>query len=301
MHAMHARLPKNFVLEERLERYAPAIELEPARLKGNWTKLCYPAIGKATQTDETTHTGEATHTGETTHAGEMTEGSYDELFLDLGCGKGIYLAGMARLHPNTLFVGIDSEPICVAYAAQRIVEQKLPNAVVVAGLARNLPSFFTAHELNTIQLNFPTPFPRKRDAARRVVNYEHLMLYRELLSPTGVLRLRTDSLPLRDFALDELAHAGFEVIHRSDDARAERPDEPLSEYEQRLCEQGARVYELVAHPSGNAAQTPRKPVSLMDYLPQDLDSLDYVPHGMQAAVTNLRNRKANARAKARIS
>ena len=35
-HGMHARLPKNFVLEERLERYARAIELAPAAWRGRW-------------------------------------------------------------------------------------------------------------------------------------------------------------------------------------------------------------------------------------------------------------------------
>lgn len=34
MHGMHARLPKNFVLEERLEQYAQVIELDPTRYAG---------------------------------------------------------------------------------------------------------------------------------------------------------------------------------------------------------------------------------------------------------------------------
>ena len=33
-HGLHARLPKNFVLEERIERYADAIELVPSGLRG---------------------------------------------------------------------------------------------------------------------------------------------------------------------------------------------------------------------------------------------------------------------------
>ena len=38
-HALHARLPKNFVLEERLERYGRVIELDPAA----WRKRYAPA------------------------------------------------------------------------------------------------------------------------------------------------------------------------------------------------------------------------------------------------------------------
>ena len=44
-HALHARLPKNFVLEERLERYADAIELTPERWRGRWAEACWRGIG----------------------------------------------------------------------------------------------------------------------------------------------------------------------------------------------------------------------------------------------------------------
>ena len=31
------------------------------------------------------------------------------------------------------------------------------------------------------------------------------------------------------------------------------------------------------------------PLSLVDYLPDDLEHMDYIPHGMQGTVINLRN------------
>ena len=60
MGAVHVRTPKNFVLEERLERYADAIETSPENYAGRWREACAP-------------TGSA---------------SYARLHLDLGCGKG---------------------------------------------------------------------------------------------------------------------------------------------------------------------------------------------------------------------
>ena len=36
MGAVHVRTPKNFVLEERLERYADAIETSPESYTGHW-------------------------------------------------------------------------------------------------------------------------------------------------------------------------------------------------------------------------------------------------------------------------
>ena len=45
MGAVHVRTPKNFVLEERLERYADAIETNPESYAGNWREACAPAGG----------------------------------------------------------------------------------------------------------------------------------------------------------------------------------------------------------------------------------------------------------------
>ena len=46
MGAVHVRTPKNFVLEERLERYADAIETNPEAYAGDWRRACAPADGK---------------------------------------------------------------------------------------------------------------------------------------------------------------------------------------------------------------------------------------------------------------
>ena len=40
MGAVHVRTPKNFVLEERLERYADAIETNPEAYVGDWRAAC---------------------------------------------------------------------------------------------------------------------------------------------------------------------------------------------------------------------------------------------------------------------
>lgn len=271
-HALHARLPKNFVLEERLERYGRAIELRPESLRGRWVEACSP-IGAD---------------------------PYREARLDLGCGKGGFVVEAARREPDVLFVAMDSEPICVAYAAQRICESGLPNVVVVPGTGMRVRELFSAGELSVIHLNFPTPFPRKRDAHKRMACMERLMDFRDVLTEGGEVRMRTDSQPLFDFMLTQVPLAGYELLWESRDARAERPDDPASEYERRLGAKGARVLALTATPGPapeHVEQTAE--LSLAAYLPHDLTSLQgmaYAPHGMEATVVNLRNRALRERA-----
>ena len=270
-HALHARLPKNFVLEERLERYGRVIELDPAGWRGRWASACAP-LGAA---------------------------PFSEVRLDLGCGKGGFSVEAARREPNVLFVAMDSEPFCVAYAAQRVTESGLSNVVVVPGTGMRVREFFSPGELSVIYLNFPTPFPRKRDAGKRMASMERLMDFREVLTAHGEVRLRTDSQPLFDFMLTQVPTAGYELLWQSRDARAERPDDPASEYERRLSAQGAHVLALTARPGAvpeRVEQTAE--LSLAAYLPQDLESLQglaYAPHGMEATVENLRNRAVRRR------
>lgn len=270
-HALHARLPKNFVLEERLERYGSVIELRPESWRGRWALGCAP-LGSA---------------------------PFREVRLDLGCGKGGFVVEAARREGDVLFVAMDSEPICVAYAAQRVFESGLPNVVVVPGTGMRLREFFSPGELSVIHLNFPTPFPRKRDAGKRMACMERLMDFREVLAPGGEVRMRTDSQPLFDFMLTQVPLAGYELLWESRDARSERPDDPASEYERRLGAQGARVLAITATPGPvpeRVEQTAE--LSLAAYLPHDLDELEslaYAPHGMEATVVNLRNRAIRER------
>ena len=266
MHGMHARLPKNFVLEERLERYAPLIELAPQRLAGCWAEAAHPL----------------------TAAGY---GRYQRIHVDLGCGKGAFVVREAARHPDTLYVAIDGEPICVAYTAQHATEAGLDNVVVVPALGSALPQIFATGEVDAITLNFPTPFPRKRDADRRLTSLERLLDYRGILAPGGTVLLKTDSYPLWRFSQTQFELAGYDLSWVSTDAHAERPGGTITEYEERLCAHGATVYALEGTP-GELVGTPVQTgsLSLVDYLPDDLEGLSYVPHGMQGTVTNLRNR-----------
>lgn len=267
MGAVHVRTPKNFVLEERLERYADAIEVAPEGYAERWREACAP-VGDA---------------------------AFDGLHLDLGCGKGTYLVERAKQDGRTLFIGMDQEPICIAYAAQKICEEGLANALVLPRGAAGIGDVFGPGELNAITINFPTPQPKAKHARKRLVYIDQLLSYRSVLSDGATVTLRTDSKPLRDYALGQFAAAGYETLWVSDDVRTEHPEHPETEYEIRTREMGALVYGICAvvgpQPSEAVIEKGRaQEQSLAQYLPEDLDSITYVPLGMEEAVENFRNR-----------
>lgn len=267
MGAIHVRTPKNFVLEERLERYADAIETSLEAYAGDWREACAPVGSEP----------------------------FGRLHLDLGCGKGTYLVERARREPGTLFIGMDQEPICIAYTAQKICELGLPNALVLPRGAAALPALFAAGELDAITINFPTPQPKAKYAKKRLVHVNHLMLYRPLLAAGATVTLRTDSKPLRDYALGQFAATGYDTHWISDNARRDHPEHPETEYERRTRDMGAVVYGICATPGAQPSDEQltagrMQEQSLACYLPDDLDELTYVPLGMEEAVENFKNR-----------
>lgn len=274
MHALHLRLPKNFVLEERLDRYASAIETSPSSYAGRWAEACAPLA-------------------------PGTPKSFREVRLDLGCGKGAFLVEAARREPDVLFIGIDGEPICIAYAAELISQERLPNAIVVPGIAEKLSTYFIPGELTRIYINFPTPCPKRRHATLRLTHAAQLTVLWHVLSPQGQLICKTDSKPLFSYSLTQLPLAGFDIQWTSTDTRTEHPDDPETGYERRLTAQGARVLGICATPGALPLSDPELeeaeaaiPQSLVEYLPTDLQDMDYIPHGMEATVVNLANRQA---------
>ncbi|NPD31165.1 hypothetical protein HLV37_04720 [Eggerthellaceae bacterium zg-1084] len=234
------------------------------------------------------------------------------VYVDLGCGKGSFLAAMAQRADDALWLGIDAEPVCCMHAAENLARISAPNAGALLDADPDLSQLFSPHEVSGLYLNFPTPFPQRKKAPLRTVHYDRLRAYRTALKETGTLHLRTDSPFLFRYATDQLLMAGFDLLwsREGDEPREELPRElspllhhhlPETEYERKLRQRGARVLELVARPSAADPEPPsradvekRANISLLDLLPDDLDQLDYVPLGMEGAVENLRNRRLRA-------
>lgn len=317
MRTARSRMPKNFSLEDRLAECARAVESDPAAWAGSWrfwsaegrphrTQACAPrAEGEDAASEDFAASADADPQNASTdmRPHHAATARYRHVCLDLGCGKGEYTVACAKARPDTLFVGLDIEGVCVMRGAQRALSEGVDNAVFVFedDPDLDLSALFAPGELDAVLLNFPTPFPKKKKAPLRLTYVDRLMAYRGILAESGALRLRTDSKPLRDFSLTQLELAGYDVRWSSDDVRALFPDEPWSGYERKLVAQGASVHGFEAVPRmpgpDPEAVVQTAPLSLVSYLPEDIESLGYVPHGMQGCVENMRGRRANRRAK----
>lgn len=326
-----AHFRKSKLTEQRLNWYKEYYVSNPWKMRGHWRELMPQA---------------------------------KRVHLDLGCGKGIWTTRVAKEFPNDLFIGIDYERMCVSFAVERAAKESLSNIFFMHDSAHGIESLFLPGEIDVVHINFPTPFPRKKEALNRITDSRRLMAYRTFLGESGTFHVKTDSQPFFDWTLEQLELAGYQlkwvtrdlqrnvrIANETHEINApskenttvsphaflfeessadfdnqsnsanhhEKPsdlsispessveyelqihgfaadtcDLTLSAYEEKFIPKGARIHALMALPGPIPENwNPSEKVSLVDYLPSDLDSIEYVPHGMQGTVENLRNRKRN--------
>jgi len=115
------------------------------------------------------------------------------LEVDFGCHRGVFLTGMAELHGETNFLGIEKQAARVGRCRSKITRRGLANAWAVRGEGvEAVRQFLPDASVAIFHVLFPDPWPKRRHAGRRLVNEEFLAEVRRVLRPDGVLRLMTD-------------------------------------------------------------------------------------------------------------
>ena len=115
------------------------------------------------------------------------------LEIEIGSGKGTFLAQQAALQPETNFLGIEWTAEFWRYAADRIRRHGLTNVRLLRGDATQfLRHWVPAASIRTIHLYFSDPWPKTRHHKRRVIQDATLAQFHRVLLPNGELRIVTD-------------------------------------------------------------------------------------------------------------
>ncbi|MBC8286582.1 MAG: tRNA (guanosine(46)-N7)-methyltransferase TrmB [Nitrospinae bacterium] len=127
------------------------------------------------------------------------QGQFDNsqpIKLEIGFGMGDFLIEMATREPHSNFIGIDFSQDGIRKLLARIKNLSLKNIRVVYGDVREkIPLLFHDDELDTVYVNFPDPWPRRRHFKRRLIKPKLVKLVAQKLAPEGCVYLATDSEP----------------------------------------------------------------------------------------------------------
>lgn len=187
--------------------------------------------------------------------------------LEIGCGKGDFAIGMAKKHPEENWIAMERVPDVACLALEKAMAAKdarTDNLRFLIGNAQNLPLYFLPHSFAEIYLNFSDPWPKKGYAKRRLTHSNFLALYRGLLIPGGILKLKTDNADLFDFSLEEFTKNGLEVLRLTRNLHAEdwARDNVMTEYEQRFSELGQPIHSAWVRFPAEGAGEENEPRSL---------------------------------------
>lgn len=176
----------------------------------------------------------------------------EKLALEIGCGKGGFLEGMGKLHPDTFFLGLEKVPEVVWQACKKMMAENMCNVRLLQEDARDLPKLFASGEVDHIYLNFSDPWPKNRHGNRRLTHRDFLSLYHQVLASTGEIHFKTDNRNLFEFSLNEFSEVGLLMRNISLDFHRDEPETNVrTEYETKFSQLGMPIYRVeVSFPEG---------------------------------------------------
>ena len=169
------------------------------------------------------------------------------LWVELGAGKGQFIAGLAAQHEDVNIIGIELQRGVLYYAGQKVAAAELANVRLVEGDISELLDVFAPGEVDRFYLNFCDPWPKARHAKRRLTHRGFLEKYATLLAPQGEIHFKTDNHDLFYFSIEEFQALGWTLRDVTDDLHQNEPAENVrTEYEQKFSAKGQPIYRLVA-------------------------------------------------------
>jgi tRNA (guanine-N7-)-methyltransferase len=144
-------------------------------------------------------------------------GNSNPIVLELGCGKGEYTVGLAKLFPEKNFVGIDIKGARFWRGAKTALEEGLDNVAFLRSQIELLDLLFAENEVSEIWITFPDPQIKYKRTKHRMTNQVFLDRYKKVLKPSALMHLKTDSEFMHGYTLGLLQGIGHEIIYANHD------------------------------------------------------------------------------------
>ncbi len=223
------RMRKMRNLDSRMERCADYRILRPAEHKGAWRSLKPDAAA---------------------------------LWVEVGCGKGKFTAETARANPDVLLIAVERCREAMVVAMEKAREMNLTNVFYIDMDVANMLDIFETAEIDRLFINFPDPWPRKKNAKRRLTYRTFLEKYCQVVRQGGELHYKTDNAPLFEFSVEEFACCGLEVKNLTRDLHKDGIVGIMTGYEEKFHGLGTPINrcEVVCKPFVLPAEDRKEPI-----------------------------------------
>jgi len=134
-----------------------------------------------------------------------------QLWVEVGCGKGKFTAETAEAHPDVLLIAVERCREAMVVAMEKAKAMGLNNVFYIDMDVANMEEIFASGEIDRLFINFPDPWPRKKNAKRRLTHRSFLDKYCRVVKEQGEIHFKTDNAPLFEFSVEEFAACGLQV------------------------------------------------------------------------------------------
>ncbi len=175
--------------------------------------------------------------------------------LELGCGKGSFIAKIASQNVNINYLGIDIKSEVLGLAKRNVEKEYAEKNIEIGNV------LLTAYEIEIIQnilnekdkvdriyINFCNPWPKHRHNKKRLTHTKQLEKYKVFLKKGGEIYFKTDDLELFEATKIYLNEAGFVINKQTYNLRKEPiwDNNIETEHEKMFENQGIQTKALIA-------------------------------------------------------
>ena len=174
------------------------------------------------------------------------------LHIELGCGKGQFIANLAFQNPNINFIGVDLIDTMLGLAKRNVEEvykdKEIDNIILTrCNIEQILDMMDKEDTVDKIYINFCNPWPRGKHHKKRLTHPKQLELYKTFLKENGEIHFKTDDDNLFVDSLHYFEEVGFETIWKTYDLHSENLDNNIiTEHEEMFSKQGIKIKALIA-------------------------------------------------------
>jgi tRNA (guanine-N7-)-methyltransferase len=166
--------------------------------------------------------------------------------LEIGTGKGDFIAGKSLQQPQTFFYGIERVTTVIAFALKKVLPSNPRNIKLILGdfakASFGMPDAF----FDEIYLNFSDPWPKLRHHKRRLTAMGNLEKITRVLKPKGKIIMKTDNLDLFMFSIGNLNQMSYNIMQIQQPYHEVESDDIMTEYEGFFRKASEPIYRLIA-------------------------------------------------------
>lgn len=139
--------------------------------------------------------------------------THNNLYLELGAGKGDFIYKLAQVNPNNHYIAVERQSDIIYRILQKQEAHTLDNLSLLNIDVREILDYITPHTVNVVYINFPDPWYKPRHHKRRLTYPTFLKMYKSLLKDCGKILIRTDHEEFFNDSLEYLESESFKVTY----------------------------------------------------------------------------------------